>query len=65
MNLDPILTRSNLDYLPQDKKCGGQFAQTWPVDGKQICYPVLDLVTMRGGEFFYIPSLPFIDSLGS
>jgi deferrochelatase/peroxidase EfeB len=62
--LDPILTRrSELGWAGDTVKCNGAVSQQWPVGGEQICHPMMDLVTLLGGEFFYIPSMNFIRSL--
>jgi Dyp-type peroxidase family len=65
---DPILGRSaqwTAEYTPPTTGCknGRQPGQLWRFPGKQLCFQFADVTTIRGGEFFYIPSMRFIDHL--
>jgi Dyp-type peroxidase family len=65
---DPVLSNSTHwtedDTSPVRGFYAGAPAQTWNLGGKQLSFPIADLVTLRGGEYFYIPSLNFIRELG-
>lgn len=41
----------------------GTPGQRWRLNGRDICYPVADLTTIRGGEYFYVPGMDFIRRL--
>jgi deferrochelatase/peroxidase EfeB len=55
--LDPMLARSS-----QAAGNRGQ-EQSWIIGGREVRYPMSNLTTIRGGEYFYIPSMQFIDRL--
>ena len=57
LKFDPILTQSS---QPGPFPSGGQ---PWPTDGEAINYPMRDLTTLLGGEYFYIPSMIFLSNL--
>ena len=65
---DPILARSAHwtldDTSPVRAIDRGRPAQNWNLGGQEIPYPIADLTTLRGGEYFYMPSLNFIRALG-
>jgi deferrochelatase/peroxidase EfeB len=65
---DPLLSRSSLwdSTSTGPTHCPHGFrAQRWKIDGVEACYPFADVTTIRGGEYFYIPSMDFIHRLGS
>lgn len=65
---DPILSDSEAwdcsDTSDDGTHCPHGFrAQKWNIAGKEVCYAFADVSTLRGGEFFYIPSMNFIRQL--
>src|SRR5262249_44496758 len=65
-SFDPILARSTqLTWVDPAASCtnGPGGGQRWPAGGGQVCYPMMDLTTLGGGEYFYIPSMNFISRL--
>ena len=52
---DPILTHKH--YVPD--------GQTWDFAGKKIAHTMAGMTTIRGGEYFYVPSMPFLEYLSS
>jgi hypothetical protein len=65
---DPILANSSHwtldDTSPVRGMDRGRPAQKWNLAGEEIHFPIADLTTVRGGEYFYIPSLNFLRGLG-
>jgi deferrochelatase/peroxidase EfeB len=65
---DPILSDSSdwTETATGATHCTHGFrAQRWMIEGKEVCYAFADVTRLRGGEFFYIPSMNFIRSLGA
>lgn len=64
---DPILSTATdwtPDYIPPNGcLVGRRPGQKWEINGQTVCYPIADLTTIRGGEYFYIPSLSFVRML--
>ena len=54
---DPILAQSSQWAF------GPAGGQRWPAGGQEIGYPMTDLTTLLGGEYFYMPSMNFISKL--
>jgi hypothetical protein len=44
------------------QSAGPVLSQTWP-SGGTVTFPMADFVTMRGGEYFYAPSMAFLRGL--
>lgn len=42
---------------------GNSTPQTWPTTGNDITFKMANLVTFKGGEYFFAPSLPFLRGL--
>jgi hypothetical protein len=68
LQLDPLLAssaqwQSGAFTSASPNGCGATQAQKWAIGDKEICFPLVDLTTVLGGEYFYIPSLPFIRGL--
>ena len=75
--LDPILMRGAQKAVAAQSSIGGEPApgQRWAFEANrasmltatsatlQMTYPMTDLTTLRGGEYFYIPSMTFISNL--
>jgi deferrochelatase/peroxidase EfeB len=66
-SLDPLLSQS-VDWSwrqPQDSSTGlwqnGRFGQAWGSADAPISFPMADLTTVRGGEFFFLPRLTFLE----
>jgi len=55
---DPMLTRSS--QWSEEQK---EHPQKWTVRGSEFEHAMADLTTTRGGEYFYIPSMLFIEDL--
>ncbi len=64
---DPVLSTTadwTPDYTPANGCVVGRLpGQKWEFNGRTVCYPIANLTTIRGGEYFYIPSLSFIRML--
>lgn len=64
---DPILSTTagwTPDYTPPNGCVSGRRpGQKWEFEGQTVCYPVANLTTIRGGEYFYIPSLSFVRNM--
>ena len=61
---DPVLS-TTADWTPHYTPPNGCLVgrlpgQKWEFSGQTVCYPIANLTTIRGGEYFYIPSLSFI-----
>jgi hypothetical protein len=63
--LDPMLTRSSRWPADLPKPCGSHLppGQTWNFAGGQVCSPMADITTLKGGEYFYSPGMGFIEAL--
>ena len=65
---DPILA-SSVDWNPEGTETThcthGVRAQRWKAGDAEVCYPFADVTTLRGGEFFYVPSMDFLRGLGA
>jgi hypothetical protein len=61
---DPILSSAadwKPDFIPPNGcVVGRQSGQKWQFGETTVCFPMADLTTIRGGEYFYIPSLQFL-----
>ena len=57
-SLDPILVRSGAAG-----STNGDKGQKWTIGGREVYYPMNDLTTIRGGAYFYVPSMLFIERL--
>jgi hypothetical protein len=64
---DPILSSAaewKPDFTPANGcVVGRKPGQKWEFEGQTVCYSIADLTTIRGGEYFYIPSLSFLRRL--
>lgn len=63
--LDPMLTRSSRWPTDLPRPCGSHLppGQTWTFAGGQVCSPIADITTLKGGEYFYSPGMGFIEAL--
>lgn len=68
-NLDPLLSRS-ADWTwpkangPENGDFqNGQWSQLWNVGGAAVRCPMNDMTTVRGGEFFFMPSITFLEDV--
>ena len=62
----PTTADWTVDYTPPNGcVVGRQPGQKWEINGQTVCYPVANLTTIRGGEYFYIPSLTFLRAFSS
>jgi len=60
---DPVATLVSGGPPPIGCVRDAQPGQTWTIQGSEICFPFANLTTLRGGEFFYIPSMRLIRKL--
>lgn len=68
MRLDPILvrTQANPAFRPLNGCTAGTLAnptQSWPAGDQRFCAPMSNISQLRGGEYFYVPSMKFIAEL--
>jgi Dyp-type peroxidase family len=66
-NRDPVLSHKK-QWHPAffnsiARTVRGSPGQRWRLGGKDIVFPIADLTNIRGGEYFYIPSMNFIKNL--
>ena len=62
---DALIGRSGISREGSRGSCDGDStgAQSWPVPGGTIRFKMGDFVTLKGGEYFFAPSMSFINRL--
>lgn len=63
-SLDPLIS-GGADWPPEGAKnvCPGQDAQKWQFGQREVCFRMADITTLRGGQYFFIPGIPFFRNL--